>query len=170
MPSSIHTHHTAASAPQQAEITEAQRVLAFTIGTQSYAVNILQVCEIRSYAEPLKISDAGADLLGLINLRGEMIPIIDLRLRLGSTALRYDETTSVIVVERGGRRFGAVVDDVKDVLDLNVEHVRPMPALPGVSSRGCFQGIASIDDQMLVLVDVAALVGPSSPLAIDALH
>ena len=160
----------AEAGPVRHDLAADQRVLAFTIGSQSYAVDILQVCEIRSYTEPLNISRSAADLLGVINLRGEMVPVYDLRLRLGAVSPRYDEQTSVIVVERDGQRLGAVVDGVSDVLDLAAEHLRPMPSLPGLSSSGHLLGIATIDDQMLVLVDVASLMGPAADAAVEALH
>ncbi|MFM9917816.1 MAG: chemotaxis protein CheW, partial [Rhizobacter sp.] len=98
---------TAERPPAHGEPVVGKRVLAFKIGSQSYAVDILQVCEIRSYTEPLNISRSATDLLGVINLRGEMVPVFDLRLRLGAVSPQYDEQTSVIVVERDGQRLGA---------------------------------------------------------------
>ncbi|MFM9917004.1 MAG: chemotaxis protein CheW, partial [Rhizobacter sp.] len=105
-----------------------------------------------------------------INLRGEMVPVFDLRLRLGAVSPQYDEQTSVIVVERDGQRLGAVVDGVSDVLDLAAEHLRPVPCLPGFASSGHLRGIATIGDQMLVLVDIASIVGPVADVAAEALH
>jgi purine-binding chemotaxis protein CheW len=149
---------------------EGQRVLTFSIGSQSYAVDILQVCEIRSYTEPLNVSRSTSDLLGVINLRGEMVPVFDLRLRLGAVSPRCDQTTSVIVVELEGRRLGAVVDGVSDVLDLSAEHLRPVPSLPGCSSSDHWRGIATIGEQMLVLVDIASLIGTAANVAVAAVH
>ncbi|MBX9716587.1 MAG: chemotaxis protein CheW [Burkholderiaceae bacterium] len=170
MPSLSSPHAATAIRPDHAELRQAQRVLTFTIGLQSYAVDILQVCEIRSHTEPLNISRSATDLLGLINLRGEMVPVFDLRLRLGAVSPRCDATTSVIVVELDGRRLGAVVDGVSDVLDLSAAHLRPVPSLPGLASSGHLRGIATIDDQMLVLIDIASLLGTPADAAVEAVH
>ena len=156
--------------PEPGDSPESQRVLAFKIGSQSYAVDILQVCEIRSYSAPMKLAHSPCDQLGVMNLRGEMVPVVDLRLRLGAAACEYDAQKSVIVVERDGKRLGAVVDSVSDVLDLAAEHLRPVPSMPGFSSSGHLRGIATIDDQMLVLVDIASLVGSAANVAVAALH
>lgn len=152
-----------ASDPAQGVLTEIREFLAFKIGDEEYGVDILRVQEIRSYERPTTIANAAADLRGVVNLRGVIVPIIDLRLKLGLPDARYDHLTVVIVLNIGARVVGIVVDGVSDVLTLEQEHLRPVPALDLAVNRDHLLAIGSVDDRMLILLDIEKLLAPGLP-------
>src|SRR5262245_53933128 len=102
--------------------------LTFRLGAEEYGIDILRVQEIRSYEAPTRIANAPAFIKGVVNLRGVIVPIVDLRLKLGCESAEYNHFTVVIVLNVRGRVVGAVVDSVSDVLELNGEQIRPAPA------------------------------------------
>jgi len=132
--------------------------LSFRVGEEEYAVDILTVQEIRAFEKPTRIADAHASVLGVINLRGIIVPIIDLRLRLGLHNPAYDVFTVVIILNVAGRMFGVVVDAVSDVLHLRPDEVRPAPQLDGTAAARFILGLASIEERMLVLVDIEKMI------------
>jgi purine-binding chemotaxis protein CheW len=132
--------------------------LSFRVGGEEYAVDILAVQEIRAYEKPTRIADAPPSVLGVIHLRGIIVPIIDLRLRLGFANPAYDVFTVVIILNVGGRMSGVVVDAVSDVLHLRPEEIRAAPALEGTPAARFILGLASIEDRLLVLVDIEKMV------------
>jgi purine-binding chemotaxis protein CheW len=132
--------------------------LAFRLGGEEYAVDILRVQEIRSYERPTRMARVPAFVLGVINLRGIIVPVMDLRLRLGLSSPNYDAFTSVIVLNLGDRVVGVVVDSVSDVITLKDEQIRPAPDFTAGPSGQHVTGIGTVEDRMLILVDVAALV------------
>src|SRR6185295_9052240 len=99
--------------------------LTFRLGGEEYGIDILRVQEIRSYEQPTRIANAPGYLKGVVNLRGVIVPIIDLRVRLGCAQAEYNHFTVVIVLNVKGRVVGAVVDSVSDVLELPAEAIRP---------------------------------------------
>lgn len=132
--------------------------LAFRLGGEEYAVDILRVQEIRSYERPTRMARVPAFVLGVINLRGIIVPVMDLRLRLGLHSPNYDAFTSVIVLNLGDRVVGVVVDSVSDVTTLKDEQIRPAPDFTAGPAGQHVTGIGTVEDRMLILVDVAALV------------
>ena len=132
--------------------------LSFRVGDEEYAVDILAVQEIRAFEKPTRIADAPPSVLGVINLRGKIVPIIDLRLRLGHTKPAYDVFTVVIILNVDGRMSGVVVDAVSDVLNLRPDEVRPAPQLDGTPAARFILGLASVEQRMLVLVDIEKMV------------
>src|SRR5262245_49615412 len=121
----IARHDGAADANMAARAGE---YLTFKLGGEEYGIDILRVQEIRSYEQPTRIANAPAYLKGVVNLRGVIVPIVDLRVRLGCAQAEYNHFTVVIVLNVKGRVVGAVVDSVSDVLELNGEQIRPAPA------------------------------------------
>lgn len=142
-------------------MTDLREFLAFKIGTEEYGVDILRVQEIRSYEKPTTIANAAAELKGVVNLRGVIVPIIDLRLKLGLKEAAYDHLTVVIVLNIGQRVVGVVVDSVSDVLTLEREQLRPVPALDMDADRDHLLAIGSVDDRMLILLDIEKLLAPA---------
>lgn len=132
--------------------------LAFRLGGEEYAVDILRVQEIRSYERPTRMARVPAFVLGVINLRGIIVPVMDLRLRLGLSSPNYDTFTSVIVLHLGDRVVGVVVDSVSDVITLKNDQIRPAPDFTAGPSGQHVTGIGTVEDRMLILVDVATLV------------
>ncbi|MBP6900732.1 MAG: chemotaxis protein CheW [Burkholderiaceae bacterium] len=136
--------------------------LSFRLGAEEYGIDILRVQEIRSYEAPTRIANAPDFLKGVVNLRGVIVPIVDLRLKLGCGSAEYNDFTVVIVLNVHGRVVGAVVDSVSDVLALHGEQIREAPAL-GASAvdTSYITGIGSVAERMLILMDIQALM--SSP-------
>lgn len=114
--------------------------------------------EIRSYEQPTRIANAPSFLKGVVNLRGVIVPIVDLRLKLGCASAEYNHFTVVIVLNVRGRVVGAVVDSVSDVLALSGEAIRPAPQLNSTIDAGFITGIGSVAERMLILMDIEALM------------
>ena len=151
----------AAPGTHAAVLTDIREFLAFKIGSEEYGVDILRVQEIRSYEKPTTIANAPADLKGVVNLRGVIVPIIDLRLKLGLTTVQYDHLTVVIVLNIGQRVVGVVVDGVSDVLTLEREQLRPVPALRGDFDPEHLLAIGSVGKRMLILLDIEKFLANS---------
>jgi purine-binding chemotaxis protein CheW len=141
--------------------------LTFRLGAEEYGIDILRVQEIRSYEQPTRIANAPAFLKGVVNLRGVIVPIVDLRLKLGCDG-RIQHFTVVIVLNVRGRVVGAVVDSVSDVLELSGDAIRPAPQLNASIDAGFITGIGSVADRMLILMDIEALMGSSDMGLIDS--
>lgn len=143
---------------RQATQARAGEYLTFRLGDEEYGVDIQKVQEIRSYEQPTRIPHAPAHIKGVVNLRGVIVPIVDLRLRLACDSAEYTAFTVVIVLAVAGRVVGAVVDSVSDVLDLPGDTIKPPPCLPGDGGREFITGIASAGERMLMLVDMETLL------------
>ena len=153
---------------ERAERGEQQsEFLTFRIGAEEYGIDILRVQEIRSYEPPTRIANAPPFIKGVINLRGVIVPIVDMRLKLGCVGVgegegaQYNDFTVVIVLNLRGRMVGAVVDSVSDVLALAQDSIRPAPEISSAVDIGFITGIASLTDRMLIVLDIEALM--SSP-------
>jgi purine-binding chemotaxis protein CheW len=143
--------------------------LTFRLGAEEYGIDILRVQEIRSYEPPTRIANAPSFLKGVVNLRGVIVPIVDLRLKLGCDSAEYNHFTVVIVLNVRGRVVGAVVDSVSDVLELGGEAIRPAPQLNANIDAGFITGIGSVGERMLILMDIEALMGSSDMGLMDEL-
>jgi purine-binding chemotaxis protein CheW len=131
--------------------------LSFRLGNEEYAIDILQVREIRAHEPVTRIANAPEFIRGVINLRGNIVPIVDLRLKFGQQA-GYDAFTVVIILNIAERLMGIVVDAVSDVVALLPEQVRPAPNLAGAIESGFIRGLAPIEGRMLIVVDIARLM------------
>lgn len=139
-------------------MTEQKEFLTFTLGAECYAIDILAVKEIRGYESVTKIANAPAFIKGVINLRGDIVPIVDLRIKFNVGNISYNEFTIVIVLNIHGRIVGVVVDGVSDVVALGAEHIKPPPDF-GVAFNGRYLlGLATVNEQMVILVDIAELI------------
>ena len=132
--------------------------LAFTLGSEEYGIDILKVQEIRSYEQPTRIANAPAFIKGVVNLRGVIVPIVDLRVKLACETVEYNGFTVVIVLNVRGRVVGAVVDSVSDVLELGAGTIKPAPEMHTAVDTSFITGIGSINDRMLILMDIEALM------------
>ena len=151
-------HHEAARALAQAS----GEFLTFRLGGEEYGIDILKVQEIRSYEPPTRIANAPGFIKGVVNLRGVIVPIVDLRLKLACATAEYNSFTVVIVLNVKGRVVGAVVDSVSDVLELPAEAIRPAPPMASNGAdNGALTGIGSVGERMLILMDIETLM--SSP-------
>lgn len=142
---------------------ESNQVLTFVLGNETYGVDILRVQEIRGWSAVTKIPHAPSHVLGVLNLRGSIVPIVDLRMRFALDRAEYTTVTVIIVVSvlaaAGRRDFGVVVDGVSDVVDVNVEEVKPAPELGARSATDYIRGLVPVADRMVVLLDIDRLIG-----------
>ncbi|HEV2700325.1 MAG TPA: chemotaxis protein CheW [Steroidobacteraceae bacterium] len=140
----------------------AQQVLTFCLGTESYAVDILLVQEIRGWTPVTRLPQAPPHLLGMLNLRGSIVPVIDLRLRFGLEQAAFTPVTVIVVLSvqmaSGRREFGLVVDSVSDVVDVEADDLKETPSLGSKSSTELIKGIAAVADRMLILLNVEELI------------
>jgi purine-binding chemotaxis protein CheW len=156
----------APAAAAGAVATKLREFLAFKLGAEEYGIDILRVQEIRSYEEPTRIANAPAFIKGVVNLRGVIVPIIDLRLKLGCDTAEYNTFTVVVVLNVHGRVVGAVVDSVSDVLELSRDHIKAAPQLNSSVDASFITGIGTIKngqgesqaDRMLILMDIEGLM------------
>lgn len=132
--------------------------LAFSVGQEEYGVDIRFVQEIRSYERPTAMALAPADYKGVIQLRGVIVPVIDLRLRLGAALAPYNELTMVIVLRIGNHLMGAVVDRVSDVLMLHPHHLRPVPAVGADYATDFITALGSLDGRTISLLNIESLM------------
>jgi len=141
--------------------TSAREFLAFRLGAEEYGVDILKVQEIRGYEKTTQIANVPEFVKGLVNLRGTIVPIIDMRIKFHLSSATYDEFTVVIILNIGARVVGMVVDSVSDVLTLNPEQIKPAPTMGSALDTDYLIGLGTIDERMLILLDVDKLM--SSP-------
>ncbi len=139
------------------------QVLSFRLGDEIYGVDILAVKEIRGWSPVTRIPQSSEHVLGVLNLRGAIVPIMDLRRLFALPSAEFTPVTVVIVMSlstpTGQRECGLTVDAVHDVLDVPAEAVRPAPTLNGATPTPFVSGLAQIDDRMLILLDAAELLG-----------
>lgn len=148
--------------------------LSFRLGSEEYGIDILRVQEIRSYEAPTRIANAPRFVMGVVNLRGVIVPIIDLRLKLGCSSAQYNEFTVVIVLTVLDRVIGVVVDSVSDVLEIAPDEVKPAPALASSIDAGHILGMGCLKqgdtERMLILTDIQALLTCPEMGLFDAPH
>ena len=154
------TAHTA-DAPKERS-AQGGEFLTFRLGAEEYGIDILRVQEIRSYEQPTRIANAPSFIKGVVNLRGVIVPIIDLRLKLGCDTAEYNHFTVVIVLNVRGRVVGAVVDSVSDVLELAKDNIKPAPELNSSIDASFITGIGTVKsgdvERMLILMDIEGLM------------
>lgn len=150
----------------------AREFLTFRLGLESYGIEILKVQEIRGYEAPTGIANAPAFIKGVINLRGVIVPVLDLRIKFQLSQANYDEFTVVIILNVAERVVGVVVDAVSDVLTLAVDSIRPTPEFASATfDTKYITGLATVDDRMLILLDIEKLMtGADMALVDGAVH
>ena len=137
-------------------------VLSFRLGAEEYGIDILKVQEIRGYERPTRIANAPDFMKGVVNLRGVIVPVVDMRLHLGLTHAAYDAATVVIILNVAKRTVGMVVDSVSGVLELHAHQVQPAPVVNGVLNASHILGLGTVTStdgqRMLILVDIERLM------------
>lgn len=141
--------------------------LSFRLGSEEYGIDILKVQEIRGYDAVTRIANTPEFIKGVINLRGTIVPIIDLRIKFALGDPSYDEFTVVIILNVAGRVVGVVVDSVSDVLTLTDAQIRPAPDFSAALDTRYVTGLGAIDERMLILVDIERLIGSRDMGLID---
>ncbi|CAG0123420.1 Chemotaxis protein CheW [Rhodocyclaceae bacterium] len=135
--------------------------LTFTLGNEEYGIDILKVQEIRGYDAVTAIANTPEFIKGVINLRGIIVPIIDMRIKFKLGNITYDQLTVVIILNVANRVMGMVVDGVSDVLALTQEQIKPAPSLSSALDTRYIMGLGTVDERMLILVDIERLMSSS---------
>jgi purine-binding chemotaxis protein CheW len=153
-------------ARQVRHVPAGREYLTFRLGSEEYGIDILKVQEIRSYEPPTKIANAPAYLKGVVNLRGVIVPIVDLRVKFNCLnddgQGEINSFTVVIVLNVRGRVLGAVVDSVSDVMQLAEQAIQPAPEMStSVVDTTYITGIANVNERLLILMDIESLMGSS---------
>jgi len=151
----------AAAAPAAAAAQTGGEYLSFTLGQEEYGVEILKVQEIRGYEEPTHIANAPAFIKGVVNLRGIIVPIVDMRIKFKLGSVEYNQFTVVIILNVADRVVGMVVDSVSDVITLTAEQTRPAPDFSSTFDTEYIIGLGTVEDRMLILVDIEKLMSGS---------
>lgn len=147
---------------------ENREFLVFSLGDEEYAIDILKVQEIRGYENVTRIANAPDFIKGVTNLRGVIVPIVDLRIKFHLDNVEYGGQTVVIVVNVADRIVGIVVDGVSDVMTLTPDQIKPAPEFGVTLSSDFLSGLGSLDDRMLVLVDIDKLLTSEEMALVDS--
>jgi len=145
----------------------ASEYLTFTLGDEEYGIEILKVQEIRGYDAVTKIVNTPEFIKGVINLRGTIVPLVDLRIRFNLGQVNYNEFTVVIILNVGSRVFGIVVDGVSDVLSLQPSQINKVPEMVSTIDTKYLMGLGTVDNRMLILVDIEKLMTSQEMLLIE---
>src|ERR1035437_5917428 len=125
--------------------------LAFTLAKEEYGIDILKVQEIRGYEAVTHIANAPDFIKGVVNLRGIIVPIVDMRIKFNLGEPTYDQFTVVIILNISGRVVGMVVDSVSDVIALKQDQIKPAPEMGTAFNTDYLIGLGTIDERMLIL-------------------
>lgn len=132
--------------------------LTFRLDQEEYGIDILKVQEIRGYEKPTRIANAPAFLKGVVNLRGTIVPIVDMRLKFNCAQAEYNSFTVVIILNLGHRVVGIVVDSVSDVMELAPENIQAAPDVDATIDNSSVVGLGSVGERMLILLDIEKLM------------
>lgn len=136
----------------------AREYLTFRLDQEEYGIDILKVQEIRGYEPPTRVANAPGFIKGVVNLRGTIVPIVDMRLKFNCAKAEYNSFTVVIVLNLRNRIVGIVVDSVSDVMELPSESLKAAPDIESVIDSSAVLGLGSIGDRMLILLDIEKLM------------
>lgn len=146
----------------------ANEFLTFILGSEEYGLEILKVQEIRGYDAITHIANAPAFIKGIVNLRGIIVPIIDMRIKFNLGKVEYNEFTVVIILNVASRVMGIVVDGVSDVITLSAEQVKPAPDFAAHLDTDYIIGLGTVDERMLILMDIEKLMSSKDMGLIDS--
>ena len=153
-----HTSAPALSHGSHADISTGNEYLAFKLGEEEYGIDILKVQEIRGYENVTRIANAPEFIKGVINLRGIIVPIVDMRIKFNLGEPSYDQFTVVIILSIAGRVMGMVVDSVSDVTTLHPDQIRPAPQMGSALNTDYLVGLGTVEERMLILLDIERLM------------
>ncbi|MRS16196.1 chemotaxis protein CheW [Enterobacteriaceae bacterium RIT691] len=144
-----------------------QEFLVFTLGNEEYGIDILKVQEIRGYDQVTRIANTPSFIKGVTNLRGVIVPIVDLRVKFSQEDVEYNDNTVVIVLNLSQRVVGIVVDGVSDVLSLAADQIRPAPEFAVTLSTEYLTGLGALGERMLILVNIEKLLNSDEMSLLD---
>ncbi len=149
----------AARQREDARSTETRReLLLFRLGQEEYGIDILRVQEIRRYEAVTRLVNTPEHIKGVINLRGTIVPIVDLRIKFNLPVVTYDEFTVVVILNVAKRVIGIVVDAVSDVVSIVEEDLKPAPEFGAQIDDDYLDGLATVDDRMIIVLDIESLI------------
>ena len=151
----------------RADASAGNEYLAFKLGQEEYGIDILKVQEIRGYESVTRIANAPEFIKGVINLRGIIVPIVDMRIKFNLGEPRYDQFTVVIILSIAGRVVGMVVDSVSDVTTLQPEQIRPAPEMGTALNTDYLVGLGTLEERILILLDIERLMSSAEMGLID---
>jgi purine-binding chemotaxis protein CheW len=150
--------HPTSAGKHEAKAQRGNEFLTFTLGREEYGIEILKVQEIRGYEAVTHIANAPEFIKGVLNLRGVIVPIVDLRLKFKLGSVEYNSLTVVIILNVARRVVGIVVDSVSDVITLAPEQIRPAPEFSAAINTGYIMGLGTLEERMLILLDIENLM------------
>ncbi|MDB5748766.1 MAG: chemotaxis protein CheW [Massilia sp.] len=142
--------------------------LAFKLGNEEYGIKIMKVQEIRGYESVTRIASAPEHVKGVVNLRGTIVPIVDMRIKFKLGEPTYDQFTVVIILNIQDRVVGMVVDSVSDVISLTADQIKPAPDMGGALDTDYLVGLGTVDERMIILVDIDRLMSSEEMGVIDS--
>ncbi|MFZ2162631.1 MAG: chemotaxis protein CheW [Sideroxyarcus sp.] len=148
--------------------SEGRELLTFTLGSEEYGIDILKVQEIRGYDAVTTIANAPEFIKGVINLRGIIVPIVDMRIKFHLGKVEYDQFTVVIILNVAHRVVGIVVDGVSDVITLTAEQLKPAPEFSSTLGTQYIMGLGTVDERMIIVVDIERLMTSSDMELVEA--
>ncbi len=149
-------------------VSETIQVVSFKLGSEEYGVDIAQVQEINRMVAITHVPRAPRFMEGVINLRGQLIPIIDLRTRFGMAREEHTKSTRIVVTEIGAKRVGMVVDSVSEVLRLDTDQIEPAPDMIAGVDTEYIRGVGKIEDRLIILLDLGRIITSGEKRALDA--
>lgn len=152
---------------RSAPTDQASEYLTFTLGREEYGIEILKVQEIRGYEAVTQLANAPEFIKGVVNLRGIIVPIVDMRIKFGVGEADYSQFTVVIILNVARRVVGIVVDGVSDVITLTADQIRPSPDFASTFDTRYITGLGTVDGRMLILVDIEKLMTSSDMALMD---
>ena len=161
--------HTKTTGSTTSSVVKALQFLSFTLGKEDYGVDIQKVQELRGYDTVTRIANVPEHIKGVVNLRGIIVPIIDMRIKFNLQAPTYDAVTVVIILHIAGRVMGMVVDSVSDVITLKPEQIKPAPPMGSVLDTQYLMGLGTLDERMLILIDLDRLMSSDEMGLIEVL-
>ncbi|WP_028449296.1 MULTISPECIES: chemotaxis protein CheW [Chitinibacter] len=145
-----------------------RELLVFALGREEYGIDILKVQEIRGYDAVTSIANAPNFIKGVINLRGNIVPIVDLRIKFNIGNVTYDQFTVVIILNVAQRTIGIVVDGVSDVMTLSTEQLRQAPEFGSALDTAYILGLGTVEERMIILVDIEKLMTSADMALVEA--
>jgi purine-binding chemotaxis protein CheW len=140
-----------------ANAAQASQFLTFSLADEEYGVDILKVQEIKAYVPTTRIPNAPAEVTGVLNLRGTIVPIVDLRTKFGLPEATYDQFTVIVIVVVQERVMGMIVDSVSEVMNIALQDIQPAPDLGKKSAKG-LKGLGKVEDKLIILLDIDAVL------------
>ena len=153
--------------PPMAMLGHTNEFLTFRLGAEEYGIDILKVQEIRRWEQPTSLANSPDFIKGVINLRGTIVPIVDMRIKFSLGDASYDMFTVVIILNVAGRIVGMVVDAVSDVISLLTEQIRPAPDFSASFDTQYITGLGTLENRMLILVDIEKLMTGADMALVD---